>query len=189
MIENFESKLNEYADLLIKIGLNVQKGQLINIRSSVESADFARLCVKKAYEAGCSDIIIDWRDDFTDRQRYLYADDSVFDSFPQWKTEQLDYIASNKGAVLSIYATDPEALNAVDPDRISRYSKAKGNGMKNFYAAQMANEFPWCIGSVPIPSWAKKVFPDLSESDAMEALWNAIFKTVRISGDGSSIKL
>ena len=48
----------------------------------------------------------------------------------------------------------------------------------------MSNACPWCVASVPIPSWAKKVFPALPEQEAMDKLWDAIFTSVRISGKG-----
>lgn len=189
MVTNKNQKIQEYAELLVKVGLNVQKGQTVCIRTPVECADFARLCAEEAYKAGCKDIVTVWSDDILSRLRYTYADDSVFDSFPQWETEKFNYIADNKAAVLNIYAADPEALRGIDSDKISRSSKARGNALKKFYAAQMSNEFQWCIGSIPIPSWSTKVFPELSANEADDALWEAIFKTVRITGDGNSVRL
>ena len=58
---------------------------------------------------------------------------------------------------------------------------------KVFDRLQMSNGFPWCIASVPIPSWAAAVFPDLPEEQAMAQLWEAIFRSVRIRGDGSAV--
>lgn len=147
------------------------------------------MCVDEAYAAGCKDVIVDLHDDIIDRQHYLHADDEVFDVFPQWATDKNNFLAENKAAVLNIYAVDPESLKGVDSERITKYSKARGNALKKYYAAQMSNVFPWCIGSVPIPAWAKKVFPDMPEQEAMNALWDAIFKTVRVSGNGDSIRL
>jgi len=68
-----------------------------------------------------------------------------------------------------------------------RSQRASGEALKDFYRQQMAGGFPWCIASIPIPSWACRVFPDVPVEEAMEKLWDAIFEAVRISGDGESV--
>lgn len=188
MIKNKKKKIREYAELLIKVGLNVQKGQTVCIRTPVECADFAEICAEEAYKIGCREVIPIWSDDKLEHMRYKYADNSVFDTFPQWEKQKFEHLAQNKVAVLNIYAADPETLLGIDAEKISRNSKARGTALKKYYEAQMSNEFQWCIGSVPIPSWAKKVFPDLTKSEAENMLWDAIFKTVRVSGDGISVQ-
>jgi len=76
----------------------------------------------------------------------------------------------------------------VDSGRIIRAQQASGKALKDFDRLQMCSGFPWCIASIPIPSWAKTVFPEASEEEAMEQLWSAIFKAVRISGDGTAVE-
>ena len=71
----------------------------------------------------------------------------------------------------------------MDPRRLVRAQQASGKALKDFDRLQMSSGFPWCIASIPIPSWARTVFPDASEDEAMERLWDAIFQAVRISGD------
>ena len=71
-------KLREYARLLIRMGLNVQKGQTLIIASPVDCAWFARMCAEEAYAAGCREVVMNWRDDQLERLRYLHADDAVF---------------------------------------------------------------------------------------------------------------
>lgn len=189
MSENLNKKIKEYAALLVNVGLNVQKGQIVCIRTPVECSDFAEMCAEEAYKAGSREVIVIWINDKLSRMRYSYADDSVFDSFPEWEKQQFDYLAENKAAVLNIYAADPEALSGIDSSKISRSSKARGLALKKYYEAQMSNEFQWCIGSIPIPSWSKKVFPDnTNESEVETMLWEAIFKTVHISGNGDSVQ-
>ncbi|MBQ6208013.1 MAG: aminopeptidase, partial [Oscillospiraceae bacterium] len=90
-------------------------------------------------------------------------------------------------AYLAISATDPENLRGVDPSRLVRSQRASGEALKEFDRLQMSSEFPWCIASIPIPSWAEKVFPDLPLGQAVESLWDAIFRAIRISGDGLAV--
>ena len=73
MTENFEAKLNEYAHLLVEIGMNVQPGQTPRIAGSIDCAPLIRLCAQAALDLGARDVIVDWTDDFVTRQRYLKA--------------------------------------------------------------------------------------------------------------------
>ena len=181
-----EEKLREYAALLIQVGLNVQPGQTLIISSPVECAHFARLCASSAYDAGCREVVMNWHDDLLGREKFLRADEAVFDEVPEWRRCFFNDYARQGAAYLSIAAEDPENLQGVDPDRLIRSQRAGGEALKDFYGLQMASGFPWCIASIPIPSWARRVFPGVSDEEAMEKLWDAIFYTMRITGDGKS---
>ena len=181
-----ENKLKEYAKLLIEVGLSLQKGQTLLIQSPVECARFARLCASAAYDAGARDVVLSWSDDFLTRERYLRAADEVFDEVPEWRKRFFNDAAAAGTPRLVIDAIDPETLRGVDSGRIVRAQRASGEALEPYYHAYMNNDAPWCIAAVPIPSWAKKVFPRVGEDEAMERLWNAIFETMRITGDGRS---
>jgi len=172
--------LEKYAKLLVATGLNVQKGQRLIVSCPVECAYFGRKCVSAAYDLGCKEVIMRWRDDFCTRQTYLRADDSVFDECPDWLVEYNDFYSKTRTAMLSIYATDPENLKGVDPDRLKRQQIAMGKRMTEYRKRQMVNYFPWCVASIPTNTWAKKVFPADTEEKAVEKLWEAIFSAVRI---------
>ena len=181
-----EQKLREYAALLVQVGLNVQPGQRLVISSPVECAFFARLCASAAYDVGCREVVMNWHDDALAREKYLRADSSVFDEVPQWRQHFFNDHANEGAAYLAISAEDPENLKGVDPDRVVRAQRAGGKALADFYRLQMSSGFPWCIASIPIPSWATRVFPEVSEDEAMAKLWEAIFHTMRINGDGKS---
>lgn len=183
-----ENKFQEYARLLVEVGLNVQKGQNLVIACPVDCAWFARLCAKAAYAVGCREVVMNWRDDALTREKYLHAAGEVFDTVPAWQAEFLNSYAREGAAYLAISASDPENLKGVDPDRIVRNQRSGSEAMKDFYRLQMSNGFPWCVASIPIPSWAKKVFPDCDEQTAMDKLWDAIFTAIRISGQGDSVQ-
>ena len=157
-----ENKLYEYARLLVEIGANVQKGQTLIISSPIECAPFARMCASAAYDVDCREVVMNWTDDFLTREKYMRADDAVFDEVPEWKVRFFTDYANQNAAFLHIYASDPENLKGVDPSRPARASMAGGNAMKDYYRMQSASEFAWCIGSIPIKAWAKTVFPHMS---------------------------
>ena len=187
-MNSMDEKLREYARLLIEVGLHVKKGQTLVISSPVECAFFARMCASAAYNVGCREVVMNSHDDYLAREKFLRAEDSVFDEVPLWRQHFFNDYAKSGAAYLAIDAEDPEHLKGVDPDRRVRSLRVSGKALKDFYRLQMSSGFPWCIASIPIPSWAKRVFPDVTEEQAMERLWDAIFKAVRISGDGCSVE-
>lgn len=84
-MESMKEKLTEYAQLLVRVGLNIQRGQPLVISSPVECAFFARLCAAEAYQAGCREVVMNWGDDELGRMKYLHAADEVFDTVPLWR--------------------------------------------------------------------------------------------------------
>lgn len=182
-----DARVKEYAELAIQIGLNVQKGQKVVIRTPVQCANFARVCAEAAYDAGCAEVFVDFSDAALTRMKYLRGADDIFDCHPQWQAEMLNSLAREGGAVLSIAAEDPDILRGVDPERIRRAKRASGAATKEFVSSMMSNRTRWCVVSAPILPWAAKVFPQDCAQDAMESLWEAIYKTLRITGDGCAV--
>ncbi|MBO4915824.1 MAG: aminopeptidase [Oscillospiraceae bacterium] len=183
-----EEKLREYATLLINVGLGLREGQSLLITAPVECAQFARLCASAAYDAGCREVVFDWKDDRLERERYLHADDAAFDEYPEWHARLLNDMTAAGAASLTISARDPEALKGVDGERVKRAQVARYKALTPFYDTVIKSGVQWCVVSVPIPKWAKKVFPELPEREAMSMLWNAIFSAVRITGDGKAVE-
>lgn len=188
MIHDFEAKLNEYAHLLVEVGMNVQPGQTPYIRGPVECAPLVRKCVEAAYDAGARDVIVEWNDDFIARQKYLKADEAVFSEFPDYLQKRYDYMVETACPLLSIIGSDPEMLKGVDPARIQTWQRTSGTHTRAFYDAMTAGKFQWSIGAHPTEAWAEKVFPDKKGQAAIDALWDAVFATCRISGDGKAVE-
>lgn len=184
----FQEKLRQYARLLIQVGVNVQPGQTVVIRSPVECAPLVRLCAEQAYQCGCREVVVDWRDDDLDRQRYLMADDHVFDEYS--KRDQMIYeIGLGENAVmLDFYVSDPDMMAGVDPQRVSRAKRAKMKQVGELYQKIFDLTAVQCTASPPIAAWAKKVFPALPQEQALEALWEQLFLTLRINGYDDAAK-
>ncbi|MDO4543944.1 MAG: aminopeptidase [Clostridia bacterium] len=183
-----EKKLQEYARLLVEVGINIKKGQKLIIACPVDHAPFARMCAKYAYEMGCSEVIMNWTDDNLTRQKYLMAEDSVFDTVPEWRVRFYTDYAKEKAAFLHLISDDPENLLGVDANRILRSHKSSGEALKEYRDIRNKNINPWSIGALASEKWAKKVFPDLDEKAAVAALWEKIFMAVRIKGDGTAVE-
>ena len=103
-----------------------------------------------------------------------------------WRRAFFTDYANEGAAYLRIDAENPETLLGVSPVRLVAAQRTSSAERETFDRLQMANGFPWCVAGAPIAAWARKVFPDRSEGDAVAALWDAILKTVRVTGDGNA---
>ena len=182
-----QNRLIEYAGVIVKVGVNIQKGQTLVLTCPIECAEFGRLVAAEAYEAGAGDVVVRWIDDELSRLKFLRADSSVFDKFAEWQKTFFYEYAEKKAAFVSVLATDPELYKDVDPDRLRRSNIAASKALKAYMDMQMRNEIPWCVVSIPTKSWAAKVFPDVSVDAAFEKLWGAILSSVRVTGDGTAV--
>lgn len=176
---DFQERLRNYAKLVVKSGCNLQKGQELLLQTPIQCAEFARLIVEEAYQAGAKEVTVMWGDEKVARMRYDYCGMEVFENVPEWRSALYNGLAKHKGAVLTIAAEDPEAMAGVDPRKISAWTKAADVAFKPYYDAIDMGKNTWCIVSAPTPAWAKKVFPGCAEKEAIEKLWDAIFKAVR----------
>lgn len=171
--------ITKYVDLALNIGINLQKEQILVIMSPVETAPFTRLLVEKAYELGASEVIVHWSDDFCKKMTFTYGKKEIFEEMPAWQVDSLMYYANKGAAFLSIAANDPELLAGIDSEKIGAYQKTRGQALKPYYDKIMVNELQWNIISVPTLAWAKKVFPDVNDDEAIDLLWNAILKSTK----------
>lgn len=171
--------LEKYAELVVKTGINLQEKQQLFINSPIECAEFARIIAEKAYEAGAINVIVDYNDEKLSLIKYNKATMESFEKEPKYLALAREQLIKEKTGFVSIAASDPELLSGVDPNKISTQAKTISRTMKKASAAMMSNEVPWCVVSVPTKGWAKKIFPDLSEADAVEKLWESIFSIVR----------
>ena len=177
----------DYAELLIRSGLNIQKGQRLVITCPVEGADFARMCARAAYDAGCKEVVMRWRDDDLTRMKYLYGADEIFDTVNPWEVSLCNILSEEGAGFLSIYAEDPESLKGVEPDRIRRAQISGGKALETFRQRQMRNECPWCVCSIPTAVWAAAVFPEMDEEAAVKKLWEEILAACRVDGGDAAL--
>ncbi|MBP6062640.1 MAG: aminopeptidase [Fusobacteriaceae bacterium] len=175
-----EINFKKYAELIVKIGLNISKGDILVINSPVESYEFTRIVVESGYSAGAKEVVVHWSDEIVKRDKFLYGTDDIFEVYPQWQVESLEYYAKQGAAFLSIYSEDPTLLKDVNQERVAKYTKLRRKEMKHVMDRFMTNQNRWTVISIPTISWAKQVFPDSSDEESIKKLWDAIFKATRV---------
>ncbi|MCZ0702533.1 aminopeptidase [Natronobacillus azotifigens] len=170
----------KYAELALRTGVNLQKDQALMINSSIEGADFTRIVVKKAYELGAKDVLVNWQDDELTLVKFQNAPEEVLTDVPQWQVDKYLSYAEDGAALLSIRSTNPDLLKDVDPAKVAKAQKASAEAMQEFRKYTMNDRIAWSIISIPTGDWAQKIFPNKSKEDAIESLWEQIFKIVRV---------
>ena len=182
-----EKVLRKYAELAVKMGSNVQKGQMLVISSDVRNHEFVNLCVEEAYKAGAGSVIVDWSSEHDTKWKYEYMSKEDLCEIPQWAYDKREYVQKKGCCFLSISSATPGLLKDIDSEKILASQMAASKVFKPLQSYTMANEGQWCVIAVPSEGWAKKVFPDMDVKDAVKALWDAILMSVRVSEDNDPV--
>lgn len=178
-IPNFDRLLEAYANLAVKVGVNIQPGQRLFIRAPIESADFVRKMTECAYKAGAPLVSVLYNDDQLSLKRFENAPDGTFDTFPEWEADAMVQCARRGDAFIKVSATDPDLLKDQDQEAVSTAIRSAQRHMAEYMQYPMSDAIPWLVISVPIPEWATKIFPNVPVEQAMDQLWEAMFRACR----------
>ena len=180
-----QNLLQKYARLIVRTGANVQKGQIVQLVVSVEQHAFAALVIEECYKAGAKKVNVDWTSDVQLRLNYLYAEQETLSTVLPWEEAKMKQMVEDLPCRIFIASDDPDALNGIDPQKISSVSQARGKVMKPYRNA-IDGKHQWVIAAHPSEKWARKCFPDAE--DAEDRLWEAILKTVRVQEDNDPVE-
>lgn len=173
-------ELEKYAELLIKVGVNLQKGEMLVISAPVISADLVRATVKQAYKYGASNVNVLWNDDEIAKMGYKYRTKKSLAEVPEWVVAQREHFIDKKVAYIGISSSDPEALKGIKPEKLAISRRASSKALKKFHDYTSSNKIRWALGAYPNRAWAKKMFPDLPSNVGVKKLWEYIKKSVRL---------
>jgi aminopeptidase len=188
MIPNFDNYLDKYADVIIRIGLNLQPGQRLligapmlgNYGTPLELAPLVRLVTEKAYQAGARLVDIMWADPQSQYIRYQHAPRDSFDQFPAWRADAAYDMTKSGDAILVLYAENPDLLAGTDPDLVSTVHQTSFKYTKAAAELRGKNANNWLIATAPVTGWPDKVFPHLPPEKRLPAFWEALFDICRV---------
>ncbi|MDR7870861.1 MAG: aminopeptidase [Tissierellaceae bacterium] len=179
-MNEFQLKLEKYAELAVKVGINLKEKEGLIIGGNLDSLPLARLVMAKAYELGAKHVEFSFNDDEMNLIRYKHGKDYVFEEYPQWKVDSIEAMYKDNYHHLFISAPDPELLKDIDGDLVAKNQKTASLASTPLMKYRMTGRTKWSIVAVPSIPWAKSVFPDFSDEDAVEKLWEKIFEATRI---------
>jgi aminopeptidase len=162
---SFEQKLQRYADLTVKVGLNLQPGQrLFVIAYPLDVAPMLRPVVKSAYQNGCRLVNVAWVDEQEEKFRYQYAPHDSFEEFQSWITNGVAQGIEHGDAYLQIYGANPKLLEDQNPELIAIAGRTQRRYFKPINVHQGKNSVQWSVICPSTPGWAAQVFPDTTSN-------------------------
>ena len=174
--------LKKYADLLVRCGLNVQKGQEVMIFADLDQPEFVQMVVEAAYKAKAKKVIVEWSYQPLAKVHNKYQTVKTMGTVEEWQKARQQHFCDVLPARLHLVSSDPDGLKGMDMVKMAKARKMSYPLMKP-YIDQRDNKEQWCIAAVPGAAWAKKLFPGLSKNQAIEKLWEAILSAARVDED------
>ncbi len=175
-------RLQKYAHLIAKMGANVQPGQEVFITAELDQPAFVRMVVEECYRLGAARVMVEWGDQELSLLHYQYRTEEVLGALTSFELEKWNYQLEKLPCKIYLMSEDPDGMADVDQGKFMSSQRSKMKVIKPI-RDKMENHYQWCIAAVPGEKWAKKVFPDMSAEDAVEALWEAILSTSRVNDD------
>lgn len=174
-----ENLLQRYAELVVKVGANVQKGQDVGIQGFVEHAPFVRALAAASYDAGARYVVPLYGDQYVKRELIRHADDDVLEWSSPWDLARQEYFDQHEGATIAIAGDpNPDVLSDLDGVRVgkARPKELAERGLEITFGKKTVN---WTIAAYPNENWARKVF---GEPD-VDRLWDEVARAVRLDED------
>ena len=174
--------LREYAKLIVRCGVNVQKGQEVIIYADLDQPEFVQMVVEEAYKAKAKQVTVEWRYQPLEKIHVRYQSVKTLGTVTEWQKAKQEYMCEVIPCRIHIMSEDPDGLKGINMTKVSKARQLSYPIMKP-YRDRRENKEQWCIAAVPGKAWAKKVFPELRPAAAMEKLWEAILSTSRVTED------
>ncbi|MCM0466326.1 aminopeptidase [Staphylococcus aureus] len=185
ILTNYKEKLQQYAELLVKVGMNVQPKQPVFIRSSVETLELTHLIVEEAYHCGASDVRVVYSDPTLKRLKFENESVEHFANheIKSYDVEaRMDYV--KRGAAnLALISEDPDLMDGIDSQKLQAFQQQNARAFKGYMESVQKNQFPWVVAAFPSKAWAKRVYPELSVEEAYIKFIDEVFNIVRIDGN------
>ncbi|HDJ5566476.1 TPA: aminopeptidase [Staphylococcus aureus] len=185
ILTNYKEKLQQYAELLVKVGMNVQPKQPVFIRSSVETLELTHLIVEEAYHCGASDVRVVYSDPTLKRLKFENESVENFSNheIKSYDVEaRMDYV--KRGAAnLALISEDPDLMDGIDSQKLQAFQQQNARAFKGYMESVQKNQFPWVVAAFPSKAWAKRVYPELSVEEAYIKFIDEVFDIVRIDGN------
>ena len=174
--------LREYAKLIAKVGANVQKGQEVFITAELDQPEFVAMLVDECYKLKAKKVVVDWSYQPLTKLHVRYRSLKTLSTLDNYEEARWQHYVDTIPCRIYLISEDPDGLRGVNQEKMAKSQQAKYPIIKG-YRDQIENKYQWCIAAVPGEKWAKKLFPELRASQAMEKLWDAILKTSRVTDD------
>ena len=177
-----QTVLRKYARLIARSGVNIQKGQDVNITCSLEQPRFVEMLVDECYKAGARKVKVEFYHDPLYKLDVRHQNITTLAKVEEWEKTRLQHWVDTLPCRIYLDSDDPDGLKGINQEKVAK-AEQKSYPIVKPYWDKMENKYQWCIAAVPGVAWAKKLFPGLSKGQAIEKLWEAILSTSRVTED------
>ena len=177
-----KSVLREYAKLIVECGVNVQKGQEVVIYADLDQPEFVKMVVEEAYKAKASKVSVEWSYQSLEKIHVRYQSVKTLGTVLDWQKEKQEHMCQVIPCRIHIISEDPDGLKGMNMEKVTKARQMSYPILKP-YRDRRENKEQWCIAAVPGEAWARKVFPGMRTSTAVEKLWEAILSCSRVTED------
>ena len=181
-----KSILRQYAKLIVRCGVNVQKGQEVLINAGLDQPEFVAMVVDEAYKAKAGKVTVNWHYQPLTKLHARYQSVKTLGTVHEWEKEKMQHYVDTVPCRISLLSDDPDGLKGVNTAKLAKARQQSYPILKPYSDARNGKE-QWCGAAVPSVAWAKKLFPELSKNQAVEKLWEAILSASRVL-DGDPIE-
>lgn len=179
--QTFEQNLKKYAEVIMKLGANIQPDQRVLIWAWVENADFVRVLTEAAYRAGASFVDVVWDDEALRLSRFENAPKDSFHMYSDWRKQAFVEGGDRGDVFIRMETPDPTLLLEQDPELVKVFQKTQSEMRRPYLQLVRNRGVNWVGIAAPTKRWTAKVLPDVPEGERIQALWELIFKMSRIS--------
>ena len=168
-------RVERYADLVVRVGANVQPGQLVDLRGDVEHVEVVRAVARAAYRAGASYVDLTYRDAHVRRALIEHGDEDVLSWSPPWHLERTRRMGAEHAAIIALTGdAEPDLLSDLPGPRVGK-ARPKEIAEEN---GRQINEGlnNWTVAGVPNEGWARQMF---GEPD-VDRLWELVAFCTRL---------
>jgi len=180
--------MKKYAALIAQLGINANSKQNVVIKAPVEAYQFVRYLSLALYNCKVKSVSIDWNDSVCQKQKIMHSSVTKLTKIPDWIVSREEERTEKNYAKIILEGDDPQLFKSVNREKYAAYNKALVNLLYHTKKPYHNNELAWCIAAVPTKAWAKRLFPNLSPTQALQTLWEKIYEACYVNEEEDAVE-
>ena len=177
-----KSVLRSYARLIARSGVNIQPGQEVFILAELDQPEFVQMLVDECYKCKAKKVVVDWNYQPLEKLHYRYRTLTTLGKLDNYEEARWQHYVDTIPCRIYLLSEDPDGLKGINQTKMAKAQQKRYPIIKPYRDA-IENKYQWCIAAVPGKAWAKKLFPELRASAAVEKLWENILACSRVDED------
>mgnify|MGYP000109677967 FL=1 len=177
-----KSVLRSYARLIARSGVNIQPGQEVFILAELDQPEFVQMLVDECYKCKAKKVVVDWNYQPLEKLHYRYRTLTTLGKLDNYEEARWQHYVDTIPCRIYLLSEDPDGLKGINQEKMAKAQQKRYPIIKPYRDA-IENKYQWCIAAVPGKAWAKKLFPELRASAAVEKLWENILACSRVDED------